>query len=311
MKNKITVICGPTASGKTYVSIELAKRLNAEIISADSMQIYKELNVGTAKPTKEEMSGIKHHMIDIVSIKANKFSVAEYVKSAENCVRDILSRNKNIIICGGTGLYINHFINNTQFTEYENDFDYRKELEQLSTEELYDMLIKTDKKSSEIIHANNKKRMIRALEIYKITGKTKSELDELANLKKSEYDFVKLGLNYSDRNTLYEKINRRVDLMLENGLLDEVKNLYEKGEEDNIRKTGAIGYIELLDYFSGLYGFDESVEKIKQHTRNYAKRQLTWFRKDPEIVWIDIDDINENNKNNKKDKIIINCLNYI
>jgi len=186
----------------------------------------------------------------------------------------------------------------------------------LSNEELYKMLVEKDIKSSETIHPNNKKRVIRALEIYKITGKAKSELDELANLKKSKYDFIKIGLNYSDRDALYEKINGRVDSMLENGLLDEVKNLYEKGEEDNIRRTGAIGYIELLDYFNGFLKFDEAVEKIKQHTRNYAKRQLTWFKKDKSTIWIDIGaDYNKNSgknkENDKKEKIITNCLNYI
>ena len=312
MKSKITVICGPTASGKTYVSIELAKILNAEIISADSMQIYKELNIGTAKPTKEEMSGIKHHLIDIISITSagsNVFSVAEYMKLADKCVCDILNRNKNVIICGGTGLYIDHFINNTQFMEYENDVEYRNGLEKLSNEELYSMLAETDAKSAEIIHPNNKKRVIRALEIYKITGKTKSELDELANSQKSKYDFIKLGLNYSDRNVLYDKINKRVDLMLQNGLVDEVCELYDDGEENNIRRTGAIGYVEILDFFNGLCGFDETVEKIKQNTRNYAKRQLTWFRRDEGTNRIDLD-LNEDNINNPN-KIIKNCLDYI
>jgi len=314
MKNKITVICGPTASGKTYVSIELAKILNAEIISADSMQIYKELNIGTAKPSEEEMDGIKHHLLDIISIKSEGFSVADYVKLAEECVQDILKKNKNVIICGGTGLYIDHFIKNTQFTEYENDVEYRQGLEKLPNEQLYDMLVEIDAKSSEIIHPNNKKRLIRALELYKITGKTKSELDELANSKKSKYDFIKLALNYGDRNALYEKINKRVDLMIQNGLIGEARKLYEQGEENNIRRTGAIGYVEILDYFNGLYQFDEAVGKIKQHTRNYAKRQLTWFKKSPETVWIDVNDIKNCEKNDEKgekDKIITKCLNYI
>jgi len=271
------------------------------------MQIYKELNIGTAKPTTEEMSGIKHHLIDIVSIKSaqsNMFSVADYVKLADKCVCDILKRGKNVIICGGTGLYIDHFINNTQFTEYDNDIEYRQQLEKLSNEELYSMLVETDIKSSEIIHPNNKKRVIRALEIYKITGKTKSELDELANSQKSKYDFIKLGLNYPVRDMLYEKINKRVDLMFSNGLVDEARELYDNGEENNIKRIGAIGYVEILDWFNGLCNFDETVENIKQHTRNYAKRQLTWFRKDPETVWIDINGDYMNNPY----KIIKNCI---
>ncbi|MCL1858986.1 MAG: tRNA (adenosine(37)-N6)-dimethylallyltransferase MiaA [Oscillospiraceae bacterium] len=309
-KSKIIVICGPTASGKTYVSIELAKILNAEIISADSMQIYKELNIGTAKPSTKEMSGIKHHLIDIISIKSEKFNVAEYVKLAGDCVCDILNRNKNVIICGGTGLYIDHFINNTKFTEYENDIEYRTELEKLPNDKLYSMLVEIDKKSSEIIHPNNKKRVIRALEIFKITGKPKSELDELANSYKSKYDFIKLGLYYSDRNMLYNKINSRVDFMIANGLIEEVRELYENGDKNNIRKTGAIGYVEISDYFNGLYNFEETVEKIKQNTRNYAKRQLTWFRKDAKTIWIDLSDINKDYNKNQY-KIIENCLKYI
>jgi len=311
-KDKIIIICGPTASGKTYVSIELAKILNAEIISADSMQVYKELNIGTAKPTPQEMSGIKHHLIDIVSIRSAAseiFNVAEYVKKADECVQDILSRNKKVIICGGTGLYIDHFMNNTKFTEYENDIEYRAELEKIPNERLYSMLVETDKKSSGIIHPNNKKRIIRALEIFKITGKTKSELDELANSEKPKYDFVKLGLNYSDRDILYGKINRRVDMMIENGLCDEVRGLYDQGEKNNIRRIGAIGYVEILDYFDGLCSFDEAAEKIRQNTRNYAKRQLTWFRKDPNTIWVDIS--GKNGEYNKSPfKIIGNCLNY-
>ena len=171
------------------------------------------------------------------------------------------------------------------------------------------MLVETDKKSSGIIHPNNKKRIIRALEIFKITGKTKSELDELANSEKPKYDFVKLGLNYSDRDILYGKINRRVDMMIENGLCDEVRGLYDQGEKNNIRRIGAIGYVEILDYFDGLCSFDEAAEKIRQNTRNYAKRQLTWFRKDPNTIWVDIS--GKNGEYNKSPfKIIGNCLNY-
>ena len=307
MKNKIIVVCGPTASGKTGLSIELAKILNAEIISADSMQIYKELNIGTAKPTVKEMSGIPHHLIDIISIKPDKsssFSVADYVSLADDCVCDILNRNKRVIICGGTGLYIDHFINNTKFTEYENDIDYRLELEKLSSEHLYFLLSEADKKSAEIIHPNNKKRIIRALEIFKVTGKTKSELDELSNLEESKYDFVKIGLNYNNRENLYGRINKRVDLMIKDGLLEEARELYEKDEENNIKRIGAIGYAELLDYFNGLLKFNETVEKIKQHTRNYAKRQITWFKRDKKTRWADMDCVNN------QDKIIKICLNY-
>ncbi|MCL2773231.1 MAG: tRNA (adenosine(37)-N6)-dimethylallyltransferase MiaA [Oscillospiraceae bacterium] len=306
-KAQIIVVCGPTASGKTFVSIELAKILGGEIISADSMQIYKELNIGTAKPTREEMSGIPHHLIDIVSINDDTFSVAEYVKRAGECAEDILRRGKVPVICGGTGLYIDHFIKNTQFTEYENDIEYRNELEKLPNEELYAKLVKIDPKSADIIHVNNKKRIIRALEIFKITGKNKSEIDAMSQCENSRYDFIKLGLRYADRNLLYDRINNRVDGMLKNGLLDEVKKLYREGEEDNIKRIGAIGYVEIIDYFNDICGFDEAVEKIKQHTRNYAKRQITWFKRDLNTVWIDIDEENIANS----EEIIKNCLNYV
>lgn len=293
-KPKIIAVCGPTASGKTFVSIELAKIFGGEIISADSMQIYKELNIGTAKPTKEEMSGIPHHLIDIISIKSintEGFSVAEYVKRAGECAQDILRRGKLPIICGGTGLYIDHFIKNTRFTEYENDIEYRKELENLPNEELYAELLKIDPKSTDIIHINNKKRMIRALEIYKITGKTKSEADAMSQTVSSEYNFIKLGLRYNDRNLLYNRINNRVESMLESGLWGEAENLYKNSGEsniNNIRRIGAIGYIEIFDCIKGLYDFGEAVEKIKKNTRNYAKRQITWFKRDINTVWIDI-----------------------
>ena len=306
-KPKIIVVCGPTASGKTFVSIELAKILGGEIISADSMQIYKELNIGTAKPTKEEMSGILHRLIDIVSIKNGMFSVADYVKRAGECTQDIISRGKTPVICGGTGLYIDHFIKNTRFTEYENDIEYRKELEKLPNEELYAELVKIDPQSADIIHMNNKKRIIRALEIFKITGKSKYEIDAASRRENPEYDFIKFGLRYADRNLLYGRINKRVDGMLESGLLDEVEKLYKDGEENNIRRIGAIGYAEIIDYYKGLCGFDETAEKIKKNTRNYAKRQLTWFKKDLNTVWIDIDEECIADPG----KIIKNCLNYV
>lgn len=309
-KDKIIVICGPTASGKTFVSVELAKILNAEIISADSMQIYRELNIGTAKPTKEEMSGIPHWLIDIISVKSvesEMFSVAEYVKRAGDCAKDIISRGKQAIICGGTGLYIDHFMKNTRFTECESDIEYRKELENLPNEELYSKLAKIDKKSVDIIHMNNKKRIIRALEIYRITGKPKSEIDIIAQSEKSEYDFIKIGLRYDDRNLLYQRINNRVESMLKGGLLEEAEKLYKDGEANNIKRIGAIGYAELMDYFNGLYNFSGVVEKIKKDTRNYAKRQITWFKRDSDTVWIDIDEESINNP----DKIIKNCLKHI
>ena len=287
MNNKIIVICGPTASGKTSIAIGLANLIGAEIISADSMQIYKELNIGTAKPTKEELAKANHHLIDIVSIASGPFSVAKYVKQAEECAREILQRGKRVIVCGGTGLYIDHFLNGTDFAECESDPAYREKLEGLPGERLHQMLAEIDAESAGAIHQNNKKRLVRALEIYKTTGKTKSELDRLSKAKAPERDFVKIALNYSERSELYGKIDRRVDQMMADGLLCEAKTLCEAGHEARLRQIGAIGYVELTEYFSGLCGLEEAVEKIKQHTRNYAKRQLTWFSKDKKTIWIE------------------------
>lgn len=303
MKSKIIVVCGPTASGKTGIAVELAKILNGEIISADSMQIYKELNIGTAKPAIQEMCGIPHFLIDIVSVKSDSFfNVAEYVRLAKECAQDISERGKLPIICGGTGLYIDNFINNTQFTDCGNDFEYRQYLERFSGEDLHLRLSRIDPRSADIIHANNKKRIIRALEIYKITGRAKSQIDEESRLAGSEYNFVKLGLRYNDRALLYERVNKRVDNMLNVGLAGEVESLLEY--RANIKRIGAIGYCELFDYFDGICSLGEAAEMIKQNTRRYAKRQMTWFKRDTSTRWIDTD-------GQSTDKNIENCLKNI
>ena len=307
-KNKIIVVCGPTASGKTYISIELSKILGGEIISADSVQIYKELNIGTAKPDKNEMSGIKHYLIDIVSISdTHGYSVADYVNQAGECAENIIQAGKIPVMCGGTGLYIDHFMKNTKFAEYAGDESYRNKLHEISGEELYSMLKEIDPKSAELIHINNKKRVVRAIEIYHATGKTKSELDELSQLEGGRYEFIKFGLRYKERELLYSRINKRVDEMIEKGLCDEVYDLYKNGKKDDIIKTGAIGYVEFVDYFDGNCPLGEVTEKIKQNTRNYAKRQITWFKRDKNTVWIDIDEDIINNP----EKIIKNCVKHI
>ena len=307
-KNKILVVCGPTASGKTYTAIELAKIFNGEIISADSMQIYKELNIGTAKPDDAEMQGIKHHLIDIISISdSHSYSVSDYVNQAGECAEDIIKSKKLPIICGGTGLYIDHFIKNTKFVEYAGIEDCRNKLAELSNEELHLRLTEIDPKSAEVIHVNNKKRVIRALEIYYSTGKTKSELDELSQIEGERYEFIKFGLRYTDRELLYSRINKRVDEMIARGLCDEVRELYIRGKKDDIIKTGAIGYVELIDYFDGSCKLNEAVETIKKNTRNYAKRQITWFKRDENTIWIDID----SDIINIPEKIIKKCVKYI
>lgn len=316
-KHKIIVVCGPTASGKTYTAIELAKLYNGEIISADSAQVYRELNIGTAKPTEEEMQGIKHHLIDIASVKdINKYSVADYVSQAEKCVQEIIKAGRLPIICGGTGLYIDHFMKNTKFVEYDGDKEYRSELEKLSNEELHGRLSAIDKSSAEVIHMNNRRRVIRALEMYRITGKTKTELDGGSQLEGSRYDFLKFGLRYNNRDLLYQRINARTDEMIERGLYREVVGLYKSGCGDDIKKLGIIGYnefiefledIEKVDYNENDRLFREAVDNIKQNTRNYAKRQITWFKRDTNTVWIDIDE--EIIKDMRK--IIKNCINSI
>lgn len=290
MKPKVVVIVGPTASGKTAVSIELAKKINGEIISADSMQIYKDMDIGSAKPTKEEMQGIPHYMIDVV--EANEvFNVAKYKEMAEECIEKILAKNKVPIIVGGTGLYVSTLTKGVEFSDIENDLEYRDELTKISLEEngvdkLFDMLKGIDPEAAEIIDKNNVRRVIRALEIYKVTGKTKTQVDR-ESLKELKYDYKVFGLNW-DRQELYDRIDKRVDIMLDMGLLDEVKKVNEKGISPTALQ--GLGYKEIIEYFNNEITLEEAIEKIKQETRRYAKRQMTWFKKDKNIVWIDAKD---------------------
>lgn len=290
MKPKVVVIVGPTASGKTAVSIELAKKINGEIISADSMQIYKDMDIGSAKPTKEEMQGIPHYMIDVV--EANEvFNVAKYKEMAEECIEKILAKNKVPIIVGGTGLYVSTLTKGVEFSDIENDLEYRDELTKISLEEngvdkLFDMLKGIDPEAAEIIDKNNVRRVIRALEIYKVTGKTKTQVDR-ESIKELKYDYKVFGLNW-DRQELYDRIDKRVDIMLDMGLLDEVKKVNEKGISPTALQ--GLGYKEIIEYFNNEITLEEAIEKIKQETRRYAKRQMTWFKKDKNIVWIDAKD---------------------
>lgn len=293
MKPKVIVIVGPTASGKTSASIKLAKKINGEIISADSMQIYKEMNIGTAKPTEDEKENIKHYLMDFVSPEET-YNVTTYKKDAEKAIKEILSKNKVPIIVGGTGLYVSSLINGIEFSEVTEDIEYRDELTKLADEKgalyIYEMLKKVDPASAEIIDANNIRRVIRALEIYKVTGKTKSELDSESR-KEVIYDYKVYGID-TPREMLYDRINVRVDKMLEDGLIEEVKNLIEK---HSVSKTAmqALGYKEVKEYFDEKISYDEMVEKIKLESRHYAKRQLTWFRKEKKIVWYKLDEIVE------------------
>lgn len=290
MNNKVIIIVGPTASGKTALSIEIAKRFGGEIISADSMQIYKSMDIATAKPNKEEMQGISHHLIDFLSPN-EKFSVAKYKELCCQCIDDILLRGKTPVIVGGTGLYIDAVINNTVFVEYEEN-GIREQLEEkcekYGLEVLYEKLCEIDGPSAQKLNLSDKKRIIRALEVYYATGKTKTEQNELSHLEESKYDFCIIGLNALDRNLLYERINKRVDVMLSDGLLEEAKDFFES--DYSATAVQAIGYKELKPYLDGRCSLSDAVERLKMETRRYAKRQLTWFRRNDKINWLYIDE---------------------
>ncbi len=288
MKPKVIVICGPTASGKTALSIELAKQLNTEIVSADSMQIYKDMNIGSAKPTLQEMQGIKHYMLDFVS-PDERYSVADYKKQATTCIEEILKKGKIPIVVGGTGLYIDSLIYNIEYDEIEYDEKYRKELEEIAKNEgldvLYDRAKEIDPEAIKSISKNDKKRIIRILEIYKATGKTKTEQEILSRKNEVPYDYKVFAINM-DRQVLYDRINKRVDIMVEQGLIEEVKMISEKYKKYPIAMQ-ALGYKEIKQYLDGNLTKEEAIEKIKQETRRYAKRQLTWFRKNKQTIWLD------------------------
>lgn len=285
-KIPLVVVAGATASGKTSLAIKLAKEFDGEVVSADSMQIYKYMDIGTAKPTKEEMEGIPHHLIDIVTPDVN-FSVAEYAKLAHEAIFDITSRGKLPILTGGTGLYINSVVNDVEFEEAEQNEELRAELEALAQEQgaesLHRMLQEIDPVSAGKIHANNIKRVIRAIEVFKTTGERLSEHNEKSKEIISRYQPVMMEILW-DREKLYERIDKRVDIMIEQGLEKETKKLYEMGYTKDLTSMQGIGYKEMFQYFDGVWTFDEAVDKIKQYSRNYAKRQNTWFKRDDRIV---------------------------
>lgn len=295
-KPKVVVIGGPTASGKTALSIALAKRINGEIVSADSMQIYEDMDIGTAKPTVEEMAGIKHYLIDCVSPEI-RYSVADFKNDATKAIEEILAKGKTPIVVGGTGLYIDSLIYGIEYNEIPVDLEYRKRLEELADEKgleyLYNMANEIDEEAMKKISVNDKKRICRVLEIYKSTGKTKTQLEKESRKNGVKYDFRVFAIDM-DREKLYDRINRRVDLMIEAGLVDEVEKLIKKYPNMPTAMQG-LGYKEVVEYFNGKCTMDEMIDKIKQESRRYAKRQLTWFRKNKEIKWIDASkDLNEN-----------------
>ncbi|AWI05191.1 tRNA (adenosine(37)-N6)-dimethylallyltransferase MiaA [Clostridium drakei] len=297
MKN-LFILAGPTAVGKTDISIKLAQKLNGEIISADSMQIYKYMDIGSAKVTKEEMQNIPHHLIDIIEPNVN-FNVSEYKKMAEKEIKSITSKNKLPMLVGGTGLYINSLIYNYDFTEASTDYEYRQHLHNLAEikgkKYVHSMLKEVDIQSFNRLYPNDLKRVIRALEVYKLTGKTISEFNlenDIYDIPYNVYYFV-LTMN---REKLYERINMRVDIMLQNGLIEEVKKLKQMGYSDEMQSMKGIGYKEILYYLDNKISLDEAIYSIKKGSRNYAKRQLTWFRKDKRVIWIDKDKFNEDNE---------------
>ena len=291
-KPKVIVICGPTASGKTALSIELAKKINGEIISSDSMQIYKYMDIGTAKTTQEEMQGIKHYLLDLVE-PSQRYSVAEFKKDAEKAIEEILQKGKTPIIVGGTGLYVDSLIYGIEYQTIEFDEQYRKQLEERVEKEgletLYNEAKKIDPQAIEKISLNDKKRILRILEIYKATGKNKTEQEIESRKNGVKYDYKVFAINM-DREKLYERINKRVDIMIENGLIEEVEKLLEKYKEFPTAMQG-LGYKEVVEYLQGKVSEEEMIENIKRETRRYAKRQLTWFRKNKQTIWIEPCDI--------------------
>ena len=295
-KEKVIVICGPTASGKTALSIELAKQINGEIVSADSMQIYKDMDIGTAKPTQEEMQGIKHYLMDFVS-PDERYSVADYKQDAKKAIREILKKGKVPIIVGGTGLYVDSLIYEIEYPNIEFDEKYRekleKEVEENGLEELYEKAKEIDIEAIKKISKNDKKRILRILEIYHATGKNKTEQEIESRKNEVEFDYKVYALNW-DREKLYERINKRVDIMLEQGLIEEVKNVYEKYNEFPTAMQG-LGYKEVVEYLENKMSKEEMIEKIKQETRRYAKRQMTWFRKNKQTIWLNAEDEIQNN----------------
>jgi len=295
MSNKIIVIVGPTAVGKTHVSLELAKKLDTEIISADSMQIYKGMDVGTAKITEDEKGGIIHHMIDIVSPDED-YSVSEFKKDAEVIIDNLLLKNKIPVIVGGSGLYINSLIYDLDFGNTKSNDKIREYYtyyyKEHGEDALYDKLMKIDPESGEKIHKNNVKRVIRALEVYDITGRKFSELNTDIRKESKKYDRILIGLSM-ERKTLYERINQRVDEMLSNGLVEEVRTLIESGYDKNLVSMRGIGYKEIIDYIEGNMDLEEASYILKRNTRRFAKRQYTWFLRDKHIRWFSMDNMDD------------------
>lgn len=297
--NRIPIICvvGPTASGKTALAVELANKLGGEIISADSMQIYKGMQIATAKPTIEEMQDIPHHLIDFAEPDST-FSVADYVSMAHQIIEDIFNRKKIPVLVGGTGLYVSSLIDNVKFDDTCSNTQIRDELYAIASEKgnkyLLDMLYTFDEETAKTLHENNLSRVIRAIEVYKITGIPLSMHKINSRLEESPYNPCFIGLTCKDRQKLYDKINLRVDIMVKNGLVEEARQFYKSFNPSTAKQ--AIGYKELIPHFNNEVPLNECIEKIKMETRRYAKRQLTWFRRDERVNWIYTDEYEDYKK---------------
>ena len=289
MNNRpLIILTGPTAVGKTALSIGLAKAVDGEIISADSMQVYRKMNIGTAKIRQSEMQGVRHHLIDILD-PGEDFNVVLFKKYALEAMKDIYSREKIPVVVGGTGFYIQALLYDINFEDNDNDMSYREELQTLAAEHgnsyIHDMLAGVDPESAEKIHENNVKRVIRALEFYKKTGMKISKHNEAESQKESPYNFEYFVLN-DDRQKLYDRIDRRIDIMLADGLLDEVRSLVDEGYSRDLVSMQGLGYKEMIDYIQERYTLDEAVYTLKRDTRHFAKRQVTWFKREKQVTWV-------------------------
>lgn len=293
-KTKIICVVGATASGKTDLAVKLAKAVDGEIISADSMQVYKNMPIATAVATKEEQDGVVHHLVEFLDVDQT-FSVADFVERAKVLIDEITARGRVPIVAGGTGLFVDSLVKNISFSEVGSNAEIRNELAEKSNEELYERLLKLDANAAEDIHPNNRKRVIRALELC-MSGTSKTEQNENSMLIDSPYDALYIGIGYQDRQKLYDRINKRVDLMLEAGLENEARQMLGK---QGLTARQAIGHKELQPYIDGKITLDEATENLKRETRRYAKRQLTWFRRNENINWLYADEMSRDELVNK------------
>ena len=298
MKKPLIILTGPTAVGKTELSIALAQMVKGAVVSADSMQVYRHMDIGSAKIKKEEMQGIPHYLIDILE-PDEEFHVVRFQEYAKECMERIYTEGQIPIVAGGTGFYIQALLYGIDFTEQKEDRDYRSKLEEIARKEgkktLHGMLAEVDRPSAEAIHENNVKRVIRALEFYHLSGQKISEHNEQERKRESPYNFAYFVLN-DDRDHLYERINQRVEQMLAEGLVEEVQKLKEMGYEKTMVSMQGLGYKEILDYLEGNCSLEEAVYRIKRDTRHFAKRQLTWFRRERQVTWISKPDFDYNNE---------------